>query len=139
MLALQQGIGILFAHSLRIGYCALTFIFIGMWLFTILNHLFNFVLPACWMATVLLVMHRLVCKRTEQPLPWLRHWLVLFGSGVAVLLAGLIVFQRDGKMMSYVALVLVMGLVQARLVRRRAEPAPPPAPPALAVPPPEEN
>ena len=120
MLALQQGIGILFAHSLRIGYCALTFIFIGMWLFTILNHLFNFVLPACWMATVLLVMHRLVCKRTEQPLPWLRHWLVLFGSGVAVLLVGLIVFQRDGKMMSYVTLVLVMGIVQAWLARRRA-------------------
>ena len=119
MLALQQGIGILFAHSLRIGYCALTFIFIGMWLFTILNHLFNFVLPACWIATVLLAVHRLVCKRTEQPLPWLRHWLVLFGSGVAVLLVGLIVFQRDGKMMSYVTLVLVMGIVQAWLARRR--------------------
>lgn len=91
-----------------------------MWLFTILNHLFNFVLPACWTATLLLVVHRLVRKRTERPLPWLRHWLALFGSGVAVLLAGLIVFQRDGKMMSYVVLVLVMGVVQAWLARRCA-------------------
>ena len=106
-----------------------------MWLFTILNHLFNFVLPACWMATVLLAVHRLVRKRTEQPLPWLRHWLVLFGSGVAVLLAGLIVFQRDGKMMSYVVLVMVMGVVQAWLARRRAGSSLPAEAPDMPQPP----
>ena len=110
-----------------------------MWLFTVFNHLVNFVLPAFWMATILLLVHALLHRRSQQALSWRRHWLWLFGSGVAVLLAGLVVFQRDGKMMSYVALVLVMGLVQARLARRRAETAPPPAPAALAVPPPPEE
>ena len=89
-----------------------------MWLFTVLNHLFNFVLPAVWMATLLLAAHRLMRKGAAQPGRWWRHWLCLFGSGVAVLLAGLIVFQRDGKMMTYVALVVVMGVVQAWLARR---------------------
>ena len=35
-----------------------------------------------------------------------------------VYLAGLIVFQRDGKMMTYVALVVVMGFVQAWLAQK---------------------
>lgn len=89
-----------------------------MWLFTVLNHLFNFVLPALWMATLLLAVHRVMRKGAAQPMRWWRHWLCLFGSGVAVLLAGLIVFQRDGKMMTYVALVVVMGFVQAWLAQK---------------------
>ena len=108
---------------------------IGMWLFTVLNHLVNFVLPAFWMATVLLVVHGLLQRRRKQPVRWRRHWLWLFGSGVAVLLAGLVMFQRDGKMLTYVALALVMGLVQACLARTKKAPALPQEPVAQVLPP----
>ena len=37
---------------------------------------------------------------------------------VAVLVLGLLVFQRDGKILTYVALVLVLGIVQARFFWR---------------------
>ncbi|MDO5653484.1 MAG: hypothetical protein Q4G39_05210 [Brachymonas sp.] len=84
------------------------------------NHLLNFVLPAFWMATSLLLIHWLLRKRGAPPLLWGRHWLCLFASGVAVLVAGLVVFQRDGRMATYVALAVVMGLVQAWLARRKA-------------------
>lgn len=37
------------------------------------------------------------------------QWAVLAGAGVLVLLGGLVVFGRDGKMWTYAALVLVQG------------------------------
>lgn len=88
-----------------------------MWFLTLINHLLNFVAPAAWLATGLLALHWLGNRRAQAAVRWKRHWLYLSGSGVAVLLAGLVVFGRDGKMMSYVALVVVMGVVQAGLAR----------------------
>lgn len=101
-----------------------------MWFLNLILHLLNFVAPAAWLATALLALHWLGSRRTVVALPavpsatpamrWKRHWLYLFASGVAVLLAGLFIFGRDGKMMTYVALVLVMGVVQAGLARAAA-------------------
>ena len=106
-----------------------------MWLFTVLNHLLNFMLPAFWMATMLSTIHVVLHRRSQRAVSWRRHWLWLFGSGVAVLLAGLMVFQRDGRMMTYVALVMVTGLVHAFLTRRRAAPVSPQDPVTMAAPP----
>ena len=49
---------------------------------------------------------------------WQRQWLWLFASGAAVLLAGLLLQQRDGKMLTYTALALVVGAMQTWLLRR---------------------
>ena len=93
----------------------------GMRIFYTLNHLFNFVLPAFWLASLLLIVYRVARRDVAVgSVRWLRHWLWLFGSGVAVLLAGLAAFGRDGKMMTYVALVVVVGIVQAWLAKRAA-------------------
>ena len=87
-------------------------------IFVFFGHLVNFMLPAFWMATLIVAVHRMLYKRQSQRVSWLRHWLWLFGSGLAVLVLGLLVFQRDGKMVTYVALTLVLGMVQAWFVWR---------------------
>lgn len=87
-------------------------------IFVLFGHLVNFMLPAFWMATLIVAVHRMLYKRQPQQVCWRRHWQWLFGSGVAVLVLGLLVFQRDGKMMTYVALALVLGMVQACFVWR---------------------
>ena len=98
---------------------SLFFALTGMRIFYTLNHLFNFVLPAFWLASLLLIVYRVARRDVAVgAVRWLRHWLWLFGSGVAVLLAGLAAFGRDGKMMTYVALVVVVGIVQAWLAKR---------------------
>lgn len=73
--------------------------------------------PAAWLATGLLALHWLGSRRAKPDVRWKRHWLYLFSAGVAALLAGLFALGRDGKMMSYVALVVIMGVVQAGLAR----------------------
>jgi len=45
--------------------------------------------------------------------------MVLCGLGVAVLAAGLAYWGRDGKMLTYAALVLVVGTAAAWLQSRR--------------------
>lgn len=73
------------------------------------GHLLNFVAPAAGMALLLWGMPRLWPKARKG------HWaartelLALCGLGLAVLLAGLVVFGRDGKMLTYTALVLAQG------------------------------
>lgn len=91
----------------------------------LLNHLFNLVLPALWLATLLLLAHRLIAWRHPVRLAWSREWLWLFGTGVAILLIGLILLQHDGEMLTYAALVLVMVAVQQWLRRRFRLVAPP--------------
>jgi hypothetical protein len=47
---------------------------------------------------------------------WLR-WVILFAVGVAVLAAGLVLWGRDGKMLTYAALVVACATCQWVLVR----------------------
>ena len=47
---------------------------------------------------------------------WLR-WAILFAVGVAVLAAGLVLWGRDGKMLTYAALVVACATCQWVLVR----------------------
>lgn len=73
------------------------------------GHLLNFVAPAAVLALLLWGLPRLWPRSRKSRWVARRELLVLFGLGVAVLLAGLIVFGRDGKMLSYAALVLAQG------------------------------
>jgi len=83
----------------------------------IVNHFLNFVAPAAAMALVLVLSGRLVGSRSASAMSvWLR-WAILFAVGVAVLAAGLVLWGRDGKMLTYAALVVACATCQWVLVR----------------------
>lgn len=77
--------------------------------FALLGHIANFMAPALVMAAVLWLAPRIA--RGKRSVRWraAREVGVLVGAGVAVLLLGLMVFGRDGKMLTYAALVLTQG------------------------------
>ena len=83
-----------------------------------INHFMNLLLPAFWLASLMVLVHRLLFRRQAIAMRWQRQWLWLFASGAAVLLAGLLLQQRDGKMLTYIALALVVGAMQTWLLRR---------------------
>ncbi len=85
-------------------------------------HLVHLVLPAWFMAGVLslaVVGWRGVAWSGPRARRWGRVVLWLAGSGSAVLVMGLLVHGRDGRMSTYAALVLVMGTVAALCRRHR--------------------
>ena len=75
-----------------------------MGVFGLINHLFNFALPACALAVALpLLVRWMPLGRTAAAgLP--RQMLVLGLVNLAVLIAGLLWFGRDGKMVTYLAM-----------------------------------
>jgi hypothetical protein len=85
------------------------------------NHLLNFIAPAAGVALLLVVLSRLSFGffRSKQPLAeaWWAQAAIIFIVGVGILIAGLMVFGRDGKMMTYAALVLGSAVCQWVLVR----------------------
>ena len=84
----------------------------------IANHLLNFVAPAAAVALGLVLLGRLVGSRSASSAMsvWLRG-AILFALGVAVLAAGLVLWGRDGKMLTYTALVVACATCQWVLVR----------------------
>jgi hypothetical protein len=85
------------------------------------NHLLNFIAPAACVALLLVLLSRLSFGlfKSKQPLAqaWWAQAAIIFIVGVAISTAGLMVFGRDGKMMTYAALVLGAALCQWILVR----------------------
>ncbi len=85
----------------------------------LLNHVVNFLAPALWLALGLTLVSRLFIKKRASALTAKAQAAILFASLSAVLLLGLLVFGRDGKMLTYAALVLVGAGVKAWLLRQR--------------------
>lgn len=86
----------------------------------LLNHVANFLAPALWLALGLTVVSRIFIRKMAPAQTAIRHIAILFGSCSSTLLIGLMVFGRDGKMLTYAALLLVGAGVQVLLQRNRA-------------------
>ena len=78
--------------------------FMGFW-----GHALGLFLPALGVAAILMAMPRLWPRAAKGRWRFKTEALALVGSGMLVLLAGLVVFGRDGKMLTYTALVVVLG------------------------------
>jgi hypothetical protein len=89
-----------------------------MTLLALIGHLANFIAPAVGVAVLLWGMPRIWPRSRASRWGARRELFALFALGVGVLLAGLVVFGRDGKMLSYTALVLAQGSL-GWWVRRR--------------------
>lgn len=82
----------------------------------VLNHLLNFAAPAAVLA-LLLVLAGGWGRPQGKALPAWKRFGILFAVGVAVLAAGLVLWGRDGKMLTYAALVLGCASTQWALSR----------------------
>jgi hypothetical protein len=78
----------------------------------LLVHLLNFIAPAVIVPLLLLPCGRLIAGRQVSAPVWWRQLGLNVLAGALVLVAGLVVFGRDGKMATYAALVVVCGTVQ---------------------------
>ncbi len=85
------------------------------------NHLLNFIAPAACVALLLVLLTRLSFGLFGSKQPLARAWWAQAATilivGVVILTAGLLAFGRDGKLMTYAALVLGAALCQWVLVR----------------------
>lgn len=82
-----------------------------------LNHLLNFTSPALAMAVGMVVWGHLFFRKRAQARGWLVPIALHFAVGCVVLMAGLVVLGRDGKMVSYAGLVLASATAQWLLLR----------------------
>lgn len=70
------------------------------------NHLLNFVAPAFAVGFLTALLGRVAMRRSAKAPVWWLQGAINFIVGVAILVAGLMVFGRDGKTLTYAALVL---------------------------------
>lgn len=82
-----------------------------------LIHLAGFAAPALVLAPLLALAGRLMGSGARSPAGWWTHTGLNAVAGLVVLAAGLWHYGRDGKMMTYAALVVVMASTQWALGR----------------------
>jgi hypothetical protein len=82
------------------------------------NHALNFLAPAMWLALLLPVVSRMFRKNRPVALAIPTQAALIFALGVIVLVSGLVVFGRDGKMLTYLALVLATATGQWAMQKR---------------------
>ena len=85
--------------------------------FALLGHLFNFAAPALFLALLLALGGRFLGPTGASALAWYAQAAINSVVGCAVLLAGLWWLGRDGRMLTYAALVLVCASCQWLLQR----------------------
>jgi hypothetical protein len=83
-----------------------------MGLLDLIVHLLNFVAPALGVGLLLAWFSRLLFKQKSPSASWVGQFVVNAVIGTVVLVLGLVVLGRDGKMLTYIALVLVMAAGQ---------------------------
>lgn len=75
-------------------------------------HAFNFILPALCVAVLVTASGRFFKQKKPLPLTFTTQVAINFIACLAVLLIGLILTGRDGKMLTYAAMALASGTVQ---------------------------
>ena len=83
----------------------------------ILNHLLNFAAPALALAVLLVLVSHLFTRKTAAAHGWVAPIAINFVVGWAVLVAGLAWLGRDGRMLTYAALVLACASSQWLMLR----------------------
>ncbi len=78
----------------------------------IVNHLLNFVAPAAFVAFWMVLVVRLIWKKRQIPDAFIKQFAIIFVVNLGVLVIGLCYFERDGKMATYLAMVLASAAVQ---------------------------
>jgi hypothetical protein len=83
-------------------------------------HLLNFFAPALGVALITSGLAKLLWRRELRGVAWRRLVLWTATGGTLALLAGLLVFGRDGRMATYAMLIVVVAVVMwwAGFVRR---------------------
>ncbi len=85
------------------------------------NQLLNFMAPAAFVALMVVLFARLFSRflRSKRPaaLSIIAQLAIVFIASVLLLLAGLVIFGRDGKMASYALLALGAATCQWMLLR----------------------
>lgn len=79
-------------------------------LFDAVWHLLNFASPALGVALLAASLAKLSWRRDLAMVPWRRLVLWSASAGVFALIAGLVLFGRDGKMATYAALIVANTL-----------------------------
>jgi len=85
------------------------------------DHLLNLVAPAAMVALLMAVFSRAfsVFFKSKRPVAQARtaHLAINFAVGACVLMVGLALLGRDGKMLTYVAMVIAMAASQWHQLR----------------------
>lgn len=84
----------------------------------LLNHLLNFVAPALVLGATLAYLAPVFMKNRAVARTRTAQAAINFIVGMLALVAGLVFFGRDGKMLSYAALVLAVASSQWWAMRR---------------------
>ena len=83
-----------------------------MGLLTLLDHLINFAAPALWLALLLPWLARLLIRKRQTTYSLPAQMALTFVAGLVILLLGLALFGQDGKMVTYLALVVTAATSQ---------------------------
>jgi len=83
----------------------------------LLNHAINFLAPALWLALLVPLLARVFMKKRPAALTLSAQIAINFVIGCGVLIAGLLLFGRDGKMLTYLGLVVMAATTQWWLQR----------------------
>ena len=78
----------------------------------LLNHAINFAAPALWLALLMPLLSRYLMKKSTLTHTLLMQIAIHFIVLMLVLVFGLWVFGRDGKMLTYLAMVLLSATSQ---------------------------
>ncbi len=88
--------------------------------YLLLVHVLNLLAPALWVAVVVVSLSRWLpgfSKGRPVVSGWVKQCLMGVSVNVAVLVGGLALFGQDGKMLTYVLLVVASALCQGILLR----------------------
>jgi len=84
----------------------------------LLNHAVNFAAPALWLALLLPLLARFFMKKSRSTHTLRAQMAINFIACMLCLMIGLALFGRDGKMLTYLAMVMVSASCQWLMFKR---------------------